>query len=127
MKRTAATRFLILALLLGTVLSLPGGLLAAVGASASGCPHCRGLTAGLSSACCCCVPGTSGHCGNSGQGSSVNCRCGSGSPAYLAPAATTAPTLAASPFMPARAAVASKLFPPTIFHPPEHHPISAQI
>lgn len=119
MHRTVAMGCLILVLSLGTVLSLPGGLLAAVGASASGCPHCRGAAAGLSAACCCCVPGTSGHCGNSGQGSSVNCRCGSGSPAHLAPAATAAPTLAASPCVPARVALASKLFPPTIFHPPE--------
>lgn len=119
MKRTAATRLLILVLILGTVLSLPGGLLAAVGASASGCPHCRGVAAGLSSACCCCVPGTSGHCGNSSQGGSVNCRCGSGSPAYLAAAATTTPAMGASPYVAARVTVSSKLFPPNIFHPPE--------
>ncbi len=124
MQRTVATRLLILILILGTVLSLPGGLLAAVSTSPSGCPHCHGAATGLSSACCCCVPGTSGHCGNSGQGGSVNCRCGSGSPAYLPTAATTAPTLAASPYVPARVTVASKLFPPNIFHPPELQPFS---
>lgn len=127
MQRTVATCFLILLLILGTVLSLPGGLLAAVGASASGCPHCRGVAAGLSAACCCCVPGTSGHCGNSGQGGGVDCRCGSGSPAYLAPTAATAPTLAASSYVPARITVSSKLLPPNIFHPPELHPIFVQI
>jgi hypothetical protein len=128
MKRTVATCFLILVLILGTVLSLPGGLLAAVGASAPGCAHCQGAAAGLSSACCCCVPGSSGHCGNSGQGGSVNCRCGSGSgPAFTSLAATGTPTWPASPSVPTLVRAASKLFLPSIFHPPEYHSISAQI
>ena len=120
MKRTIATRFLILVLLLGTALSLPGGLLAAVGASASGCPHCRGAAAGLSGACCCCVPGTSGHCGNSGQGGASICRCGAGhGPAFTSQVANGAPTCSASPSVPTLVTASSKLFSPNIFHPPE--------
>ena len=120
MQRTVAIRLLILLLSLGTVLSLPGGLLAAVGASPSGCSHCRGVAAGLSAACCCCVPGTSGHCGNSGQGGSSSCRCSSGSsPAFTSQVSSGAPTWPASPSLPPVVTAASKLFPPNIFHPPE--------
>jgi hypothetical protein len=118
MKRTVATRLFILLLILGTVLSLPGILLAAVGAPVSGCPHCRGIEAGISAGCCC-VPGTPGHCGNSGQGPST-CRCGSSSgPAFTSQVTSGAPIWPASLAVPILVTASSKVFPPNIFHPPE--------
>jgi len=128
MPRTVATRLLILVLILGTVLSLPGGLLAAAGVASTGCAHCRGAAPGLTSGCCCSLPGTSGHCGNSSQAGGLTCRCISGSgPAFTSQVTTGAPIWPASPSVPTLVTAASKIFTPNIFHPPENHPISAQI
>lgn len=119
MNRTAATRFLIFALICGAVLSLPGGLLAAAGAPAPGCSHCRDAAPGLKSGCCCSLPGTSGHCGSSGQSGGLACRCGPAGPACLAPAFAATPIWPAASYPPATVTVSSKLLPPNIFHPPE--------
>lgn len=125
MKRTAAARCLVLLVIFGVVLSLPGGLLAAVGAQTPGCPHCRGAAPGLAAPCGCCLPGTPGHCNSSGQGGGVTCRCAPGGPAFFAPASMSAPTGPASPYVPAGITAAPKLFPLNIFHPPEFHYFSA--
>jgi hypothetical protein len=120
MKRIAAYRFLILVLALSAVLSLPGGLLAAVGTPASGCSHCQGASAGLVAGCCCCQPDMPGHCGASGQGGGATCRCTSGSgPASISPAVTGLPTWQASTHVFAMVTVSSKTTPLNIFHPPK--------
>jgi hypothetical protein len=120
MKSITACRFLILVLIIGAVLSLPGGLLAAVGAQAPGCSHCQGAGSGLVAGCCCCGPDMPGHCGASGQGGGATCRCASGSgPASISPAVTGAPTWRPSTYVCAMVTVSSKIFPPNIFHPPE--------
>jgi hypothetical protein len=124
MQRTAAPRFLILALILGAVLSLPGGLLAAAGAASPGCAHCQDKGPGLASGCCCCQPGTPGNCGSSSQDASFNCRCASGGPACFAPAATAAPLYPTSPYLVILVPISTQLFPPDIFHPPESQPCS---
>ena len=119
MSRTVATHFLILVLSLGTVLSLPGGLLAAVGASASGCPHCH--MSGHNSGPCPCCPhrGKAGHCDNSGPNAGFNCRCSAGGPAALAPIVTGAPTRQIVSHDLAMVVFSAKLLSPNIFHPPE--------
>jgi hypothetical protein len=120
MKRIAAHRFLILVLALSAVLSLPGGLLAAVGPPASGCSHCQGAGPGLSSGCCCCQPDMPGRCGASGQGGASACRCSSGSgPASISSAVTGPPTWQALTYVFAMVTVSPKRFSPNIFHPPE--------
>ncbi len=119
MKRTAATHLLLLVLIIGAVLSLPGALLAAVGA-APGCSHCRGAGPGLTSGCCCCGPDMPGHCGASGPAAGAACRCPSFSgPALTSPAFTGAPTWQAAAYVLARVTVSSKILSPDIFHPPE--------
>ena len=124
MQRTAA-RLLILALIIGAVLSQPGGLLAATGAASPGCAHCQGAAPGLTSGCCCCLPGASSPCGSPGQGGGLTCRCNAGSPACLAPAATAAPLYPTSPYVLTMVPISAKLFFPNIFHPPESQPFSA--
>jgi hypothetical protein len=120
MKRIAAYRFLILVLALSAVLSLPGGLLAAVGAQAPGCPHCQGAGPGLVAGCCCCLPDMPGPCGASAQGGASACRCSSGSgPASISLAVTGTPAWQASSHVLAIVTVSSKNFSPNIFHPPE--------
>jgi hypothetical protein len=120
MKRIAAYRFLILVLAVSAVLSLPGGLFAAVGARAPGCSHCQGAGPGLVAGCCCCLPDMPGHCGASGQGGACACRCSSGSgPASISPAVTGAPAWQAATYVFAVITVSSKIFPHNIFHPPE--------
>jgi hypothetical protein len=119
MKRIAAYRFLILVLALSAVLSLPGGLRAAVGPPASGCSHCQGAGPGLVAGCCCCLPDMPGRCG-AGQGGASACRCSSGNgPASISLAVTGTPTWQASTYVFAMVTVSSKIFPPNIFHPPE--------
>ncbi len=119
MKRIAAHRFLILVLALSAVLSLPGGLLAAVGAQESGCSHCQGASPGLVSGCCCCQPDMPGR-GGGGQGGASACRCTSGSgPASISPAVTDPPAWLASTYVFNTVTVSSKIFPPNIFHPPK--------
>ena len=119
MKRIVAYRFLILVLALSAVLSLPGGLLAAVGPPASGCSHCRGASPGLVAGGCGCQPDMPGRCG-AGQGGGATCRCSSGSgPASISLAVTGPPTWQASTYVFAMVMVSSKIFLPNIFHPPE--------
>ncbi len=119
MQRTAASRFLILLLICGMVLALPGMLFAAADGQAPGCSHCQGSGPGLSAGCCCCLPGTPGHCG-SGQNGAATCRCPAGqAPVFIPQGVLAAPTWQVSPCVIAMATVSSKLFSPHIFHPPE--------
>lgn len=120
MKRIAATCVLILIFASGAVFALPGGLLAGVGALASGCSHSQGASPGLVAGCSCCQPDMPGHCGASGQGGGATCRCVSGSgPASIYPAVTGPPTWQASAHAFAMLTVSSKIILPSIFHPPE--------
>lgn len=120
MKRTAVRRLLVLAVICGMVLSLPGGLLAAVGAPAPGCSHCQGAGPGLVAGCCCCQqPDKSGHCGASSQGGGFNCPCGSANLAYVSIPVIDLPAVQDSPYVLATALVSARLFTFTIFHPPE--------
>ncbi len=116
--RTAATRLLILLLVVGAVLALPGGLLAAAGAQSSGCPHCRSAGSGLVSPCCCCQnPAEPGHCGSGSC--SFSCPFGSGGPACLSIAMVARPAWQATPYLLTMIDVSSIFSPPNIFHPPE--------
>jgi len=119
MKRIATYRFLILVLALSAVLSLPGGLLAAVGAQAAGCPHCQGASPGLVAGCCCCGPDMPGHCGASGKDGGVNCPCGSANLASFSIPVIALPAVQDSPYVLATGLVSARLFTCTIFHPPE--------
>src|SRR5208337_900729 len=118
MKRSAASRCLAVAVIIGTVLffSLSGGLVAATGGSPC-CGH-HGQGPGLVSGCCCQQAGMPGHCGGCGQ----NCGCaycvGSGLSALSSPGAALAtPTWHSSPLV-LTMFMAIKTFPTTIFHPP---------
>ena len=117
MKRSAASRILAVAVIIGTVLffSLPGGLLAATGGSAC-CCH-RGLGPGLVAPCCCQQTGMPGHCGDAGCGCAY--RLGSGPSALSSPAANLGtPTWQSSPLA-LTMFLSIKILPTCIVHPPQ--------
>jgi hypothetical protein len=118
MKRTAATRLLILLIIISAVLSLPSSLFAAIGAQPSGC-HCQDAGPGLVSGHCCCPPGMPGRCGDSGQGGAFSCRCGSGSLASISSPASDRPIWQVTALVLALVTVSTPSIPPNIFHPPE--------
>lgn len=127
MKRTAASRFLILLLICGAVLSLPGVLLAAVGGQSPCCSHCQGAGPGLASNSCCCQQSDQpGPCRTSGQCGGLTCPYGSATLASISATVAGTPTWAASPHMPALVTASSKSIPPNIFHPPELGHLSRQ-
>ncbi|MGA8573016.1 MAG: hypothetical protein ACLP7A_15105 [Desulfobaccales bacterium] len=119
MKRSATSRILAVAVIIGTVLlfSLPGVLVAATG-HASCCCH-RGLGSGLVAPCCCQQTGMPGHCGACGQGGCCLYRLGSVPPALSSPGvAFRAPTLTSSPLA-LTMFMAIKALPTSIVHPPQ--------
>ncbi len=117
-KRPAAIRLLILALICGVVLALPGALLAAA-IPAPGCPHCQ-LAGPGHGPCPCCQPhGKPGHCGSCGQGGILSCHFGSSGPAVLGSGFAGAPAWQAAYLLLASHTVAAKILSPDIFHPPE--------
>jgi hypothetical protein len=119
MKRAATSRYLILAIIGWAVLFLPLGNPAAGMAQAVGCPHCQGAGVGIVSGQCCCPSGMPGHCGGSGRDGMSLCRCSSGSPVLIVASTTAIPTWQVASCVYPLESVASKLFPPNIFHPPE--------
>jgi hypothetical protein len=124
MKRTTAIHRFIWAVIIGAVLSLPLGNLAAAGIQPAGCPHCHGAGAGLAADHCCCSAGSPGPCGACGHGRMVTCRCSSGNLAFIPTPAVGATTWQVSPYDLAMVTVSVKLFPPNIFHPPEQSHLS---
>ncbi|MFZ0052565.1 MAG: hypothetical protein WAK96_12390 [Desulfobaccales bacterium] len=119
MKRSAASRCLAVAVIIGTVLffSLSGGLVAATGGSRCCCHHGQGP--GLLAACCCQHAGVPGHCGGCGQNCGCAYRLGSGPSALSSPGAALAtPTWHSSPLA-LTLFMGTKTFPTTIFHPPQ--------
>src|SRR5208282_3451233 len=119
MKRSAASRCLAVAVIIGTVLffSLPGGLVAATGGSPCCCHHGQGP--GLVAACCCQQTGTPGHCGGCSQNCGCAYRLGSGPSALSSPAAALGtPTWRSSPLA-LTMFMAIKTFPTSIVHPPQ--------
>ena len=127
MKRTTALYRLIWAVIIGAVLFLPLGNLAAAGIQPAGCPHCHGAGADLTAGQCCCSTGMPGPCGACGSGGLVTCRCSSGSLAFIFAPASGATTWQVSPYALAMVTMPVKLFPPNIFHPPELSHFSLQI
>lgn len=127
MKRTTAFHRLIWAVIIGAVLFLPLGNLAAAGIQPAGCPHCQGAGAGLASGHCCCPPGAPGHCGACDQNGGVTCRCSSGNPAVVGPPAADAPAWQIFPVVPPLITIALQVFLPNIFHPPEPSHLSIHI
>jgi hypothetical protein len=127
MKRTAVCRCLILAVICGVILALPGGLLAAAGAQTPDC--CHGRMAGQAAGSCpCCQPhGQSGHGGNSCPGGAFACHCSFGGPACYALTPANVPTRQATPYVLARVTIASKLLIPNIYHPPKLNHLSTAI
>jgi hypothetical protein len=119
MQGTTAIHRLIWAVIIGAVLYLPLGNLAAAAVQPPGCPHCQGVPAGLTAAHCCCSPGMPGPCGACGSGGLLTCRCPSGSLVFISTPAAGATTWPVAPYTSAMVAMPVKLFPPNIFHPPE--------
>ncbi|MGD0827772.1 MAG: hypothetical protein ABSA09_06750 [Desulfobaccales bacterium] len=120
MKRSAASRCLAVAVIIGTVLffSLSGGLVAATGGSTCCCHHSQGSGPGLVSRCCQ-QAGMPGHCGGCGQGCGCAYRLGSGPSALSSPgAALGAPAWHSSPLA-VTMFMAIKTFPTRIVHPPQ--------
>src|SRR5208337_5404964 len=100
MKRSAASRCLTVAVIIGTVLffSLSGGLVAATGGSPCCGQHDQGSGPGLVSGCCCQQTGVPGHCGGCSQGCGCAYCVGSGPLALSSPgAALGTPTWHSSP------------------------------
>lgn len=127
MQRTAVYRCLIVAVIFGVILALPGGLIAAAGAQTPDCCHGRmpGQSAG---SCPCCQPhGQSGHCANSCPGGAFTCHCSFGGPACLATTVTSTPTRQVTPYIPAMVTISAKLLTPNIYYPPELNHLSTQI
>ncbi len=119
MKRSAPSRCLAVAVIIGTVLffSLSGGLMAATSGSQCCCHHGQGP--GLVSGCCCQQTGMPGHCGGCGQNCGCAYRVGSGLSALSsAGAALATPTGQSSPLA-LTMFMAIKTFPPSIVHPPQ--------
>jgi hypothetical protein len=127
MKRTAVCRCLILAVICGVILALPGGLLAAAGTQTPHCCHGRMAGQGADSCPCCQPHGNPGHGGNSCQGGAFTCHCSFGGPACLATTVTSTPTRQVTPYILAMVTISSKLLTPNIYHPPELNHLSAQI
>jgi hypothetical protein len=127
MKRVAASRYLICAVIFCATLCLPWGNLAAVSAPQVGCSYGLGSGTAMVSGHCCCPAGMPGQCGASGHCGQFTCRCISGNMAFLSPPAAGAPAWQVSPYGPTLITVAVKVFPPNIFHPPELNHFSLQI
>jgi hypothetical protein len=127
MKRAAASRYLICAVIFGATLCLPWGNLAAVSAPQVGCPHCQATGPGLASGQCCCPAGMPGHCGACGSGSLLTCRCGAASFASISALDSGTPAWQVCAYVHPQVIVASKLFIPNIFHPPESSHFPSQI
>jgi hypothetical protein len=125
MKRSAACRLLILAVICGAFLALPWGNAAAAGLQAPVCPHCQmpGQSPGASP--CCQHHGKPCQSGPCGQGSSFSCQCPTGAAVWVAPTAMAFPSWQVSCHVPVQFTAPTKVFPGTIFHPPQvqHQPL----
>ncbi|MGA7561930.1 MAG: hypothetical protein WBW55_01845 [Desulfobaccales bacterium] len=119
MKRSAASRSLAVAVIIGTVLffSLPGGLLAATGGSRSCCHH--GLGPGLVAPCCCQHNGMPGHGGDANQNCGCAYRLGSGPSAINSPGVALEATTWHSSPLAMTMFMAIKTLPTGILHPPQ--------
>jgi hypothetical protein len=127
MKRTAACRCLILAVIFGVVLALPGGLLAAAGSQTPDCCHYRMAGQGAGSGPCCHPHGQPGHCANHCQGVAFTCHCSFSGPACLVSTVASSPNRQVTPHILAVVTISSKLLLPNIYHPPELNRRSTQI
>lgn len=127
MKRTAACRCLILAVIFGVILTLPGGLLAAAGVQAPACPHCQAAGQGMGSCPCCQHHGQAHQERSSSQGGGFSCPCPAGAPACHTPTVTATFAWQVCSYVSAKVTTPTKTFPLTIFHPPQLQRLPLQI
>lgn len=128
MFRATILFFLIAALILGTVFSLPGvGLSEIAGPKPAGHCCCNHAGPGLTSCPCCQHHGRPGPCGPSGAGPKVSCHCGTVSLACLSTPPVNIPHWRVSSYSPPLVTVFIRLLPPNIFHPPESSPLFAAV
>ncbi|RJR38553.1 MAG: hypothetical protein C4567_12645 [Deltaproteobacteria bacterium] len=119
MNRIASSRgyFRSALVIFSAILLLPWGNLA-LAAPTHCCHHCGGGDPGISSGSCC-QPGAPGRCGSSGQAGAFGCHCRGGNLVFISLPGVNAPAWQVSSYCLSQAAVSIKLFPPSIFHPPE--------